>query len=662
MNKLMYKKLLIVIACLTFGSNLNAQISVSSFEEAPADRDAVLFPYKQDGETWALIKINTGLRCADFKNVDAGQAGKGELDCKDEDGHKWLYLPPKAVLLNIGHEAGNIDNYSIPPLKAGTVYLMTISGLQKVITGDLVDQQYFTVRCTIPNATIQFDDNKEEFPFVNGVHRLSLKYGKHIYVVRAPNYHEDRAPVTITATKLPDVTITLKPKFGTLIINTNPTGADIVITGTGGKPITAKSPYEDKEMPSGDYEVEVKKLPMYGSVKQKVTVKDGETTRTVPPIIELPRHFAKVTLISEEGGAIFVDDEYKGDGKWEGDLPAKDYRVTVKKKSHREREQPLTVTAGKDMKVTLPKLEPMFGILDIVIPNSAIGSAKVYIDGVAYSETAPNSNIRIPTEGHTIKLVPDHAEYLDFEQTVEIKEGKVTKLDAIFPEKEKFARLRISSSPTNAAVKIDGTDVGLTPVTKENLPLRPTTVVFERKGYKPLEKTVKLVAGDNEIHEVMKVKQKPKPFMEFEFWELNGLTFGVYNRWGLYISARFPKAQSGKIVSEASLSKVNFDEREYKITMFAGGGIVRLANWCSVYGGLGQGEYGTIYPIADSKDYYSTDMKKGLVAEGGVRLSLGSQDLGLTLSAGYCSFLSGNPHYFSGVKVGAGFYVGMNWD
>lgn len=673
MEKSMVRKVFTVIVGLSLGVSLNAQVfDVSEFKEEPLDTEARLAQVKDDNEKLcAMIKISSSLDCGGFIGFDAGNAQVVKSGC--ENGLPFAYISPGATKISIRHStAGNKENYSFPtgPLKASTVYLMTLSGSQRVVSEDLVAVNYFTVRCEIPGATIQFD-NKEEltFSFEQGFKRQLLKYGKHTYVVKAPMYHEERGNVAITATKPEDVTITLKPAFGTLVVHTNPEGAAILIDG---KPQTSKSPLTLRQMASGTYKVDVQK-PMYKPTSRQVTVTDGQTKTET---IDLPPNFATVTLISEQGGTIFVDDENKGIGKWTGNLSAGEHVVTVKKKSHGERKRSITAVVGKDETITLPEMVPIYGKLDINITNSTISSAKVYIDGKEHSETAPCIIQQILVEEHKIKLVPDNADYVAFEQAIEIKEGKLAEMTATFREKEKLATLKMASNVADVNVLMDGKIIGTTPLTKDNLPLGKTKVSFSKSGYKPqpLEKTIDLKPGYNEIHgelEQIKVKQpiNTHGWLEYEYSKTAplGFTIGSCKSWGCYFRfktdlsglhltdppAKGNSATGEYIGAEADFSKIDFDERKYYRLAWTGGLMRRLFKGCYLYGGLGYGAYGAAYKIVDTDDDYCPDLQKGLEVEGGMVIKLGV----FSLSGGYTTLLSGNKQRFSDVSVGLGFML-----
>ncbi|GHT21141.1 hypothetical protein AGMMS4957_09480 [Bacteroidia bacterium] len=106
------------------------------------------------------------------------------------------------------------------------------------------------------------------------------------------------------------------------------------------------------------------------------------------------------------------------------------------------------------------------------------------------------------------------------------------------------------------------------------------------------------------------------------------------------------------IVDDAGLSKVDFNDKKYYRFAVTGGLMVRLFEWCYLYGGAGYGKYGAAYKITDDeKTYYCPDFKKGLEVEGGMILKLGI----VSLSVGYNTLLRGsNSQRFSDVSVGIG--------
>jgi hypothetical protein len=137
--------------------------------------------------------------------------------------------------------------------------------------------------------------------------------------------------------------------------------------------------------------------------------------------------------------------------------------------------------------------------------------------------------------------------------------------------------------------------------------------------------------------------------------------FGLYlggceNRWGFYIGFRLGFATPfDSIISDAH--KLRHTPDLSKKTYYRGaitvGTMLRLWDWCFLYGGLGYGEYGSAYKIT-KEIYYVPNRYRGLEVEGGVMFVYNRW---LSLSAGYNMLLSGQSQRLSNYHIGVGFFL-----
>jgi opacity protein-like surface antigen len=493
-----------------------------------------------------------------------------------------------------------------------------------------LSQQYFEVECSLAGATIKIDD--EEFvPVTNGKFQKRLSFGSHKYVIEAPLYYPVEGYVEITREKQPPLRPALKPMFGGLKIHSAPNGAVVFIDGVE----RGVTPLVIPQLRSGNHTIAIRK-DMYLPATEMLAMTDGASMEKT---IRLIPNFAHITLRAD--GDIYINDKKEETTSWSGRLLPGIYKVEVKKPSHRTTIKNIEVKAQEDQTIRLDAPTPIYGSLDISTNDI---KADIYIDGLKRKETTPAvvSDILIGT--HRIKLVAPG--YADDQQTVKVEEGQVRKVIGYL---EKSATLRIDAN-VSAAVSIDGRSLkGTTPQTLSDLPVKRTKLVLTRTGYRPLEKTVRLKAGDNYVYGKLKKELRRRWFVDYAYSKAAPLGFniGYCKRWGLYLGF---KTNNKHIVKEASSETVDFNNKEYYRLSMTTGPMLRLCNWCYLYCGAGYGIYGAAYQMGNQKDYYCPEFQKGLDVEGGMKIRLSF----LSLSVGYNTLFSGNPQQFRDVNVGVG--------
>jgi hypothetical protein len=626
---------------------LAQQLAVESFTRDDSDQTARIHSPRKDqnNKNCAIVKMETPLLLQDF-TFDAGSVGIAHTEQKT--GEVWIYLSPGAQRLTIQHKyLGTIRNYPFgEALREATVYILKLkSGNVKTVVEDNVALQYFVVNCAIDGATISIDDAEPE-PFANGKFQKALSYGKHRYTVEAPMYHPESGITEITAQKAAPVTITLKPKFGKLTIHTQPEqGADVFIDEVK----QGQSPLAIERLSSGTHKIRVMKT-QFLPVAQEQTITDGATealTLTMQP------NFAVITLTTPDGGDIYINDEEKGAAPWSGRLTPGQYKVEVRKPSHRPSATTVASEAGKDKTVSLAAPSPIYGSLEI----KGNVQADIFIDGENRGTTPVILN-RILVGGHSVEL--QAAGYKPHQQTVEVEEGKMLLVSVTLQEEEKTGSLRITANTNNAtaSVSVDGTFIGNTPITVNDLSLGKKTVSFQASGYKPLTKTVTIMPGYNELYG--ELKEKP---VIHSAWFISyrmspptsyaGLSVGYCKRLGVYLQYRQDWYGIGSNLADIDENFYGGLKRYARLS-FTAGGMLRIFKFMYVYGGLGYGSYGTAYQVGEGsyKTYYTAGLIKGLELEYGATFRVWKF---ISLTAGYSTIAGsdfGELHFGIGLIFG----------
>ena len=100
--------------------------------------------------------------------------------------------------------------------------------------------------------------------------------------------------------------------------------------------------------------------------------------------VTLRPNFARITLNVSLDADIYVNDEKKGTGTWNGILTSGTYSIECRKEKHKSSFETITVEEGKDVTYTLKAPEPITGVLSLF---SSPLRAAITIDGKPAGET-----------------------------------------------------------------------------------------------------------------------------------------------------------------------------------------------------------------------------------------------------------------------------------
>ena len=135
--------------------------------------------------------------------------------------------------------------------------------------------------------------------------------------------------------------------------------------------------------------------------------------------ITLKRNASTITLTTNTGADIYINNEFRGRGSWTGVLKAGEYIVECKQEGHRPTSQGITVEANTDKTIELMKPTPITGYVSVISDPSG---ATVFIDGKESGKTPCNiSDIIVGSRKVTLTM----AGYAPASTVVEVKEGEV---------------------------------------------------------------------------------------------------------------------------------------------------------------------------------------------------------------------------------------------
>ena len=122
------------------------------------------------------------------------------------------------------------------------------------------------------------------------------------------------------------------------------------------------------------------------------------------------------------GVGLYVNDQFKANGSWNGELMPGDYLIEARKEGHYTQKQSVTLAAKEKKTIDLPALTARTGNLDV---NYKPINCEVFLDGTRLG-TSPDMFKNIIMGKHKIKI--SKAGYTPKEVTIDVSEGQTATL------------------------------------------------------------------------------------------------------------------------------------------------------------------------------------------------------------------------------------------
>ena len=227
-------------------------------------------------------------------------------------------------------------------------------------------------------------------------------------------------------------------------------------------------------------------------VQQDTKVRSNYITVTLPVVHQR----GSISVISSPAGAtVYVDDALKSGltPMTITDVTAGSYTIRVTKAGYTEKSQAVVVYEGQTSTVTLTLSQSQSGggLSVTTVPSGAT----VYVDGTVYGVT-PLTNVQLTTGQHALKLMMTG--YVDYDATFTITTGQTTPLTLnLVPSSNPSGKgsLQISSTPSDAAIFIDGVLQGPTPKTISGLSAGSHAVRVTKTGYVDYSASITVIGG-----------------------------------------------------------------------------------------------------------------------------------------------------------------------
>ena len=467
------RRLLILFVSLWIAHCVSAQtLSVSSFKAMPMDMDArVNHPViDHNGKKCAIIKVensNTGFA------FDTGTLQVQKVE--QQTGEIWVYVQPGVRKMTIRHQnLGILREYRFPEaIKEGAVYVMKLESgrIENILVPNIQKTGYLIIESIPADAEVWIEDEwMGNTPFTK-----KYPIGSRLqYRIKKQLFHDEVGAVTVdqTQTKL---TPSLKPAYGTLQINSTPSGAVVYLDDAVQS--IGKTPLQLSQVASGTHKIRLQ-MPMYAGASREAVVTDGETT-TVD--VQLAANFATLTIVSLPGATIEVDGKVVGTERAVVKQSEGICDIVVKKNSHRESRRQMMVKVGEDQTIELSPT-PIYGSL--AVESDPIG-ATIYVDGKEYG-TTPNIINNLLVGEYTVRLSKSGC--ADYTQVVSVVENEEKLCRATLPTGK---QVTLSTDHAGDDVYVDGKRKGTSPL-NITLPFGTHRVYAMRRGKTSQEKVVEV--------------------------------------------------------------------------------------------------------------------------------------------------------------------------
>lgn len=304
-----------------------------------------------------------------------------------------------------------------------------------------------------------------------GVYNFTLKLAE-------KNYYDYRGHFEIKTNKTSTVQADLKPNFGNLFVESNPSGATISIGDTE----IGKTPLTIRALKSGVHTITLSKT-NYNTLVQNVVIEDDETTRLT---LDLEAGYGTVGIrVVPDDASIYIDGNYKKNGFFSGQLTEGSHTIDVKLEKYYPVEKDIMISEGTEIPMLI-ELKPITGSLSIMVDPP---ETDVYLEG-AYKGLSPMVISDLLIGQYSLELKKDG--YANLKKTVEIEESNVIML-----EEKMFDgyNIIIKSDPDGATVFKDEQEIGITPadVLVES---GVSTFLLKKKFY--FDKLIDVTAAQND--------------------------------------------------------------------------------------------------------------------------------------------------------------------
>ncbi|MDA3871149.1 MAG: PEGA domain-containing protein [Candidatus Marinimicrobia bacterium] len=265
---------------------------------------------------------------------------------------------------------------------------------------------YLTITATPKNSNIFIDEK----PKGTQVNKLKLESGNYKIKIEKELYHSQEENIFLNDGENKTINFQLKPTFGKLEINSEPSGAKLFIDNE----FIGETPYIQDTVISRKYDIKLEK-DLYYSTEKEIVINDGELTSKT---IILSKNYGTLNILAEKSD-IFIDGKIVGNNTVESNLKSGNHSIIAKRAKHYDAKKEVFVNIGDNKTIEL-KPKPKMASMSIISEPASSQGAKIYVNDEFKYKTTP-SVLPILIGDYDISL--KHPRYLDISKNISLKEG-----------------------------------------------------------------------------------------------------------------------------------------------------------------------------------------------------------------------------------------------
>ena len=499
----MKKLLLILLTFISLNTFAQMQVKEGSFKHIPNAIMNDKYDHLDGNDLpMALIKISTE-NIPEQERLRLKFSGNlaTQITKTPKTGQMWIYISAEnATFINIMHPDYGTCKYHLPEkLCDFCTYEMVLQYVPIVAKEEQLQSQkaHLIIKADQDDAVIYIDDQPISTKETSKLFEVGTT---HTWMIKCNMYHTESGTVTLNERTVIDKK--LRPNFGYLDISTSPEqGAKVFID----EEYIGLSPIKTDKLKSGTHTVRVIK-DMFKMTEKSFNVIDGQISNAT---LDMFVDYVNVVINSDSLSDIYVDEEFKGIGQWNGRLSDGIHILEARKENHKTSLKRVELNLGETVNICLDNPKPINGMLDIT--SNPIGG-NIYIDGKYYGET-PNFISDILVGKHELKIIKQGC--AEFRKTIDILEGVILTLKETL---QSGKEITITTDMHGDSVYVDGTFIGCSPVVF-NFYYGTHEVKAERNG-KDLINTITIEEGES--NDTINIR-----FDKNETFIVNGVSFNM---------------------------------------------------------------------------------------------------------------------------------------
>ena len=430
-----------IFLCLQLAAQNISVASFSLLENDLTANTAGTTVLDQNGEKCALIKVETTQTGFTF---DVGSLGV--VRNEQHAGEIWVYVPAGVKRITMAHpQLGILRDYDLGlSVQRARAYLLqlTTGTVTTVVTEAKQKTGWIIIDSQPQGASVYLND---DYVGNTPLDTYKAPYGHYTYRLELGNYHNASGMFDLNQPSY-EVTIPLKPAFGSINVSSSVNGAQVLLDG---KSTGKTTPCILQEVASGSHRLTIQ-MTKYAPKQLDVMVNDGETTQASAT---LDARFAPVTIQSLSGAQILIDGNQKGQTQYNEDLMEGYYDVEVRLAHHRPASKQIHVVVGQPLSLSLEPT-PIYGSLDVM---SSPRRANVSIDGQSYGQT-PTTIEQLLEGDHTVTLSLEG--YAGETRQISIHDGETASINFSL---QNGREVSIQTDRTGDQIYADGVRIGTSP-------------------------------------------------------------------------------------------------------------------------------------------------------------------------------------------------------